>query len=87
MLLGLMLVGGFVTFVAFLIWQANDRIKYPEKWSKIDAEVRSEQAAKKEREYQEAMKRVSPSSWMRMTKHQKADVLERREKAARNRKH
>ena len=74
-----------VSIVAILIFQANDRKKNPQKWADIDeAEVRRKKH-KQEREYQEAMKRVAPSVWMRMSKHEKADVLARREKAARER--
>jgi Flp pilus assembly protein TadB len=66
-------------------WQGKDRKKHPEKWAAIDEEARKRRAEKREREYQKAMERVPASQWMRMTKHQKADVLERREKVAKNR--
>lgn len=74
-----------IFIVAILIFQANDRKKNPQKWADIDEAELLRKKRKQEREYQEAMKRVAPSVWMRMSKHEKADVLAKREKAARER--
>lgn len=86
MLTGIVLIGGLA---ALAVSNAIDRRKHPGKWEKIDAENRrkraEKRAAKEEREYAEAMKRVPPSVWMRMSRYQKADVLLRREKAVEKR--
>lgn len=71
--------------VTYLIWQSRDRKKHPAKWKAVDEEVKRWRAAKKASEYQKATARVPASQWMRMSKHEKADVLERREKAEKNR--
>lgn len=71
--------------IAILIHHANDRKANPEKWKAFDLERAAARERKAEKEYQEAIKRVPPSIWMRMSRSEKADVLERREKAEKNR--
>ena len=75
----------FSVIIWFFVWQFIDRRKNPEKWRIWDEKCKAREAAAREREYQRAMERVPASVWMRMTKNQKADVLERRERAEKSR--
>jgi hypothetical protein len=73
-----------IGLVWFFVSAANDKKKNPEKWAAFEAEREAKKKRAAEKEYKEAMQRVPPSEWMRMSRHEKADVLERREKAVKN---
>lgn len=75
----------FIFVIACGLWLKRDRRLNPEKWRAADARREAVNKRKAEREYEEAMTRVPPSEWMRMSRHEKANVLERREKAAKKR--